>query len=47
MAQALPFAQEHNNPFGLTTGIETVGDSSVFSDILLLPLNSSSITSPI
>lgn len=35
IAQALPFAQEHNNAFGLTTGIESIGDSSVFSDILL------------
>ena len=35
IAQTLPFAQEHNNAFGLTTGIESIGDSSVFSDILL------------
>ena len=35
IAQTLPFAQEHNNAFGLTTGIESIGDSRVFSDILL------------
>ena len=33
--QALPFAQEHNNAFGMTTGIESIGDSSLFADILL------------
>ena len=35
VAQALPFAQEHNNAFGMTTGIESIGDSSLFSDVLL------------
>lgn len=35
IAQALPFAQEHNNAMGLTTGVESIGDSSVFSEILL------------
>ncbi len=35
MAKALPFAQEHNAAFGLTTGVESIGDSSVFSEILL------------
>lgn len=33
--QALPFAQEHNTAFGLTTGVESIGDSSVFASILL------------
>lgn len=33
--QALPFAQEHNNAFGMTTGIESIGDSSIFSEVLL------------
>lgn len=28
--QALPFAQDHNNAFGLTTGVESIGDSSIF-----------------
>lgn len=35
ISQALPFAQDHNNAFGLTTGVESIGDSSVFSNILL------------
>lgn len=35
MAKGLPFAQEHNAAFGLTTGVESIQDSSVFSDILL------------
>ena len=35
VAQALPFAQEHNNAFGMTTGIESIGDSSIFADVLL------------
>ena len=30
--QALPFAQDHNNAFGLTTGVESIGDSSIFSE---------------
>lgn len=32
--KALPFAQEHNAAFGITTGIESVPDSSVFSTLL-------------
>ena len=36
--QALPFAQDHNNAFGLTTGVESIGDSSVFSETLLTVL---------
>lgn len=35
ITQSLAFAQDHNNAFGLTTGVESIGDSSVFSDILL------------
>lgn len=35
ITQALPFAQEHNNAFGMTTGIESIGDSSIFSEVLL------------
>lgn len=35
MAKALPFAQDHNAAFGLTTGVETIGDSSIFSETLL------------
>lgn len=35
VAKALPFAQEHNNALGLTTGIESIGDSSIFSETLL------------
>ena len=33
--QALPFAQEHNTAFGLSTGVESIGDSSVFASTLL------------
>ena len=33
--QTLPFAQEHNTAFGLTTGVESIGDSSVFASTLL------------
>ena len=36
--QALPFAQDHNNAFGLTTGVESIGDSSIFSETLLTVL---------
>lgn len=36
--KALPFAQEHNAAFGITTGIESVPDSSMFSSILLKEL---------
>lgn len=35
IAQALPFAQEHNNALGLTTGVESIGDSSLFAEIIL------------
>ncbi len=35
ISKALPFAQEHNNAFGLTTGVESIGDSSIFSTMLL------------
>lgn len=38
IANTLPFAQDHNNAFGLTTGIESIGDSSVFSETLLSEL---------
>ena len=36
--QALPFAQDHNNAFGLTTGVESIGDSCIFSETLLTEL---------
>lgn len=39
ISKALPFAQDHNNAFGLTTGIEAIGDSSIFSQILIPELN--------
>lgn len=35
VAKALPFAQDHNNAFGMTTGVESIGDSSVYSQVLL------------
>lgn len=35
ISEALPFAQDHNNAFGLTTGVESIGDSSIFSETLL------------
>ncbi len=35
ISKALPFAQDHNNAFGLTTGVESIGDSSIFSATLL------------
>lgn len=35
LAKALPFAQEHNAALGLATGIESIGDSSIYSETLL------------
>lgn len=35
IAKGLPYAQEHYAAFGMTTGVESIPDSSVFSEILL------------
>ncbi len=35
LPKAISFAQEHNNTLGLTTGIESIPDSSYFSNILM------------
>lgn len=34
-SRAQPFAQEHNCAYGMTTGMESLPDSSVFTDVIL------------